>query len=255
MPTMEEYEPGTPSWVDLASTDLPTSLRFYSDLFGWTAEDQGPDAGSYHMFMLDGQAVAGAMATMMEGQPSAWTTYVSVVDADATAARIQAAGGTMFVEPMDVMTVGRMAVAGDPAGAAFGLWQPKDFPGAGIVNEPGALSWNELDTRDLDAALAFYPRVFDWEYETHKGEMDYTEWKVNGRSVAGMMAMPEMVPAEVPSHWLVYFATADCDATTEKAGELGATVTVAPMDIEPGRFSVMLDPIGAAFAVITTKAA
>jgi uncharacterized protein len=255
MPTMDNYEPGTPSWVDLASTDLPTSLRFYTGLFGWSAEDQGPDAGNYQMFEIDGRPVAGGMASMTEGQPSAWTTYVSVDDADATADRIKAAGGTLFVEPMDVMTVGRMVVAADPAGAVFGLWQPMDHKGAGIVNEPGTLTWNELNTRDLEAALAFYPQVFDWQPETHKGEMDYTEWKLRGRSVAGMMAMPEMVPAEVPSHWLVYFATGDCDATTEKAAGLGATLLAGPMDIEPGRFAVMLDPTGASFAVIKTKAA
>jgi uncharacterized protein len=253
MPTMEDYEPGTPSWVDLASTDLATSVRFYTELFGWSAEDQGADAGNYQMFMMGDRPVAGGMAAMTEGQPSAWMTYVSVDDADATADRIKAAGGMLFVEPMDVMTVGRMVVAADPTGAAFGLWQPKDHKGAGIVNEPGALTWNELNTRDVDAALAFYPKVFDWEPETHKGEMDYTEWKVDGRSIAGMMAMPEMVPPEVPAHWLVYFATDDCDATAEKATGLGATVVTGPMDIEPGRFAVVLDPVGAAFGVIKTR--
>ncbi|HLH29409.1 MAG TPA: VOC family protein, partial [Acidimicrobiales bacterium] len=139
------------------------------------------------------------------------------------------------------------------AGAPFGLWQPKDHPGAGVLNEPGALVWNELNTRDVSAALAFYPAVFGWGHETHTGAVDYTEWKVDGRSVAGMMPMPAAVPAQVPSHWLVYFGTADCDATAAKATELGASVTVPPTDIEPGRFSVMLDPTGAAFAVLQTK--
>lgn len=255
MPNVDDYEPGTPSWVDLATTDLPASVRFYTELFGWRAEDQGPDAGGYHMFTKGDRPVAGGMRTMGEGQPSAWMTYVSVADADATARRIREAGGTIMVEPMDVLTVGRMAVAFDPSGAAFGLWQPKDHRGAGVVNEPGALTWNELNTRDLKAALAFYPKVFDWVAETHTGEMDYTEWKLHGRSIAGTMAMPPMVPAEVPSHWLVYFAAADCDATVEKAKTLGATVTMPPSDIEPGRFSVMLDPTGAVFAVITSKQA
>ena len=255
MPTVDDYEPGTPSWVDLASTDLPTSVRFYTELFGWSAADQGPESGGYHMFMMGGRPIAGGMATMTEGQPSAWMSYVSVADADSTVDRIKRASGAVFVEPMDVMTAGRMAVAADPTGAAFGVWQPKDHRGAGIVNEPGTLTWNELNTRDIDAALDFYPRVFDWEPETHKGEVDYTEWKVGGRTVAGMMSMPEVVPADVPSHWLVYFATADCDVSAEKASELGGTVVTGPMDIEPGRFAVILDPTGAAFAVIATKAA
>src|ERR1700733_2782959 len=126
MPTVDDYEPGTPSWVDLASTDLPTSLAFYTGLFGWKADDQGPDSGHYQMLIKDGRPVAGAMASMMEGQPSAWMSYVSVKDADVTAAAIKDAGGMVFVEPMDVMTVGRMVVAADPTGAVFGLWQPQD---------------------------------------------------------------------------------------------------------------------------------
>lgn len=256
MPNIDDYEPGTPSWVDLATTDLPTAVSFYTELFGWEAADQGPDSGNYHMFIKNGRPVAGGMASMMEGQPSAWMTYVSVNDADATASAIKEANGTLFVEPMDVMTVGRMAVAADPTGAAFGLWQPKDHRGAGIVNEPGTLTWNELNTRDVTGALAFYPQVFGWEPDTQfMGDMEYTEWKLGGRTVAGMMAMPAMVPAEVPAHWLVYFATDDCDATVEKANGRGATALVPPTDIPPGRFAVMLDPTGAAFAVIKTKAA
>jgi predicted enzyme related to lactoylglutathione lyase len=255
MPEVDDYAPGTPCWVDLASTDLPAALRFYTQLFGWSAEDQGPDAGNYHLLTKEGANIAGAMGVMMEGQPSAWTSYVSVEDADATAGRIRDAGGALYVEPVDVMTLGRMAVAADPSGAVFGLWQPKDHRGADLVNEPGALNWNELNTRDLDGALAFYPTVFDWEPETHKGEMDYTEWKLHGRSVAGMMAMLPQVPAEVPSHWLVYFGTSDCDGTVATASGLGASVLAPPMDIEPGRFSVMSDPTGATFAVIQTKAA
>ncbi|MBV8464255.1 MAG: VOC family protein, partial [Acidimicrobiales bacterium] len=136
MPTVDEYAPGTPSWVDLASTDLPTAVGFYTKLFGWKADDQGPEAGNYHMFMKGDQPIAGGMGTQAEGQPSAWMSYVSVDDADATAARIRDAGGTLVVEPMDVMTVGRMVIAVDPTGAHFGLWQPKDHRGAGLVNEP-----------------------------------------------------------------------------------------------------------------------
>ncbi len=253
MPTIDEYAPGTPSWVDFGSTDLPASIRFYTQLFGWTAEDQGDESGNYTMFVKDGRMIAGGMKTMAEGQPSAWMTYVSVEDADATTQRIRDAGGAIFVEPMDVLTVGRMVVAADTAGAAFGLWQPKDHRGAGLVNEPGALIWNELNTRDVDASLAFYPSVFDWEPNTHKGEMDYTEWMLGGRSVAGMMAMPAAVPADVPSHWLTYFGTADCDGTAEAATKLGATVVMPPTDIEPGRFAVMVDPVGAVFGVLQSK--
>ena len=131
MPTRTSYEPGTPSWVDLASPDLAASASFYSSVFGWDAKDQGPESGHYHMIELRGIPVAGAGPIMMEGQPPAWTTYVSVTDADASIAKVKAAGGTVFVEPMDVLDVGRMAVFADPTGAAAAVWQPRRHLGRG----------------------------------------------------------------------------------------------------------------------------
>jgi predicted enzyme related to lactoylglutathione lyase len=191
------------------------------------------------------------MAIMAEGQPSAWTTYVSVEDADKTLEVAQDAGATVFVGPMDVMDIGRMAVFADPTGAAIGIWQPKTFIGAEVANEAGSFCWNELNTRNLAAAKEFYPKVFGWTANTHDMEgMQYTEWMLGDKGVAGMMAMPEMVPAEVPAHWLVYFGTDDTDATAAKAAKLGASSVVPPTDIPPGRFSVLMDPDGAAFAII-----
>ena len=255
MPTADIYEPGTPSWVDLASPDLASSAAFYTSLFGWEAEDQGADAGHYHMFTMKDLPVAGAGPIMMEGQPPAWTTYVSVVDADQTIAKVKKAGGMVFVEPMDVLDVGRMAVFADPTGAACAIWQPKQHKGAGLVNEPGSLAWNELNTRDTSTAAAFYTDVFGWDPATSQmGDMVYTEWKLGGKTIGGMMTMPAQVPAEVPSHWLAYFAVADCDATVSAATGLGATVMAPPMDIPAGRFSVLLDPAGAVFGVIALQA-
>jgi uncharacterized protein len=255
MPTVETYEPGTPSWVDLASPDLARSVAFYTSLFGWQAHDQGPEAGGYTMLEMGGLPVAGAGPVMMEGQPSAWTTYVSVDDADATIAKVKGAGGTVFVEPMDVLDVGRMAVFADSTGAALAVWQPKLHKGAGLVNEPGSLVWNELNTRDTAAASTFYRDVFGWSAETGQmGEMEYTEWKLGGKTVGAMMSMPEQIPAEAPPFWLTYFATADCDATIAAATGLGATVVAPPMDIPAGRFAVLVDPAGAAFGVIAMRA-
>jgi len=251
MPSRTSYVPGTPSWVDLASPDLGASAAFYSSLFDWDAVDQGPEAGSYHMMEKGGVPVAGAGPIMMEGQPPAWTTYVSVTDADASIAKVKAAGGMVFVEPMDVLDVGRMAVFADPSGAAAAVWQPRQHIGAGLVNEPGALAWNELSTRDVPAATAFYTEVFGWQAETaDMGGMEYTMWMLGGEQVGGMMAMPAEVPAEVPSYWLAYFGTADCDAAVAAATAAGATLTAGPVDIPAGRFAVLADPVGAMFGVI-----
>jgi uncharacterized protein len=251
MPTITSYAPGTPSWVDLASPDLPASVAFYSSLFGWDAIDQGPEAGNYRMFELGGIPVAGAAPIMMEGQPPAWTSYISVENADESIAKVKKAGGAVFVEPMDVLDVGRMAVFADPTGAAAAVWQPGKHPGAGLVNEPDTLTWNELFTRDPDGAKSFYQAVFGWEGETvEMGPMKYTEWKLGGTTIGGMLADNPGIPPEVPAHWLAYFGTADTDATVRAATDLGATLLAEPMDVPAGRFAVLADPTGAMFAVI-----
>ncbi|HLX86979.1 MAG TPA: VOC family protein [Acidimicrobiales bacterium] len=251
MPEFTSYPPGIFSWVDHGAKDIAASNSFYSGLFGWDAEDQGEDAGHYTILSKAGKTVAGNMGIMMEGQPSAWTSYVSVEDADKTVALAKDAGAMVFVEPMDVMDIGRMAVFADTTGAAIGIWQPKTFIGAELANEAGSFCWNELNTRDVPAAKAFYSQVFGWTpNDLEMPGMAYTEWKLGDRSIGGMMTMPEMVPAEVPAHWLVYFGTDDTDATVATAEKLGAATLMPPTDIPPGRFSVLMDPDGAAFAVI-----
>jgi predicted enzyme related to lactoylglutathione lyase len=251
MPQFTSYPAGTPSWVDHATTDLDASNSFYGALFGWEAEDQGEDMGHYTIMRKGGKTVAGNMKAMMEGQPSAWVSYISVADADATIELAKRAGAMVFVEPMDVADIGRMAIFADPTGAAIGIWEPKTFQGAELANEAGAFAWNELNTRDVPAAKTFYTEVFGWQPNDLDMEgMKYTEWKLADKTVAGMMTMPDMVPAEVPAHWLVYFAVDDTDATVSTAAGLGATTFVPPTDIPPGRFAVLADPDGAAFAVI-----
>jgi uncharacterized protein len=254
MPKIDEYQPGTPSWVDLATPDLPAAVSFYRDLFEWDPDDQGPEAGGYTIFRMGGEPISGAGPVMMEGQPTAWTTYVSVADADAAVAKAKEAGATVFLEPMDVMDVGRMAVFADPTGAAIAVWQPKEHKGAGIVNEPGALCWNELASRDTAAAQTFYRGVFGWDAASiDMGDMQYFEWKLGDNTIGGMMPMPTEVPAEVPSYWMAYFAVADCEAAVAKASKSGGGVTVPPTDIPAGRFAVLSDPQGAMFGVIQLK--
>jgi len=249
------YAPGTPSWVDLGSSDPVGSAKFYSDLFGWEAEVM-PDAGGYTMMSQGGQTVCGIGGLMMEGQPEVWSTYVSVADADATAAAVAAAGGMVLAPPMDVLDVGRMAVFLDDSGAAFSIWQPKTHIGASLVNEPVSLCWNELNSRDVAKSKAFYGAVFGWAGDTaDMGGTTYTEWKLGGETIGGMMEMGPQFPAEMPPNWLAYFAVADTDATVAKVTGLGGAVMMPPMDIPPGRFAVVADSDGAAFAVIKLAAA
>jgi hypothetical protein len=193
---------------------------------------------------------------MSPDMPTVWMTYVNVDSADATAAKVAAHGGVTFAPPMDVMDAGRMAVFADPVGAVFGIWQPNQHTGAQVANEPGTYCWSELITTDLDASKAFYGAVFGWEAEDQGppgGPPAYTEWKLAGRSVGGMMAKSPDMPAEMPPSWGVYFAVADTDATVAKAQELGASLFMGPTDIEPGRFAVLADNVGAVFSVLQLK--
>jgi predicted enzyme related to lactoylglutathione lyase len=251
---VESYEHGVPSWVDLGTADFAKAGEFYSALFGWSVQAGPPEAGGYALAELRGRPVAGIGPQQNPGPP-VWSTYVNVDDADAVVAKVAGAGGMVFMAPFDVMDVGRMAVFADPTGAAIGVWQPKLHKGAGIVNEPGTLTWNELMTTDTAAAEGFYATVFGWGAVTHgEGVGAYTEFQVAGRSIAGMMVKPPEMPAEVPPYWGVYFAVADTDATAARVTELGGTIMMAPQDIEPGRFAVAFDPTGAMFSVITMKA-
>jgi predicted enzyme related to lactoylglutathione lyase len=252
---IETYEHGVPSWVDLGTPDIAKASAFYSALFGWTVNEGPPEAGGYAIAELRGRPVAGLGPQQSPGPPY-WTTYVNVDDADKVVAKAGDAGGTVFVPPMDVMDVGRMAIFADPAGAVIGVWQPKEHKGAGIVNEPGTLTWNELMTTDVAAAKTFYNAVFGWGDVTHgEGAGAYTEFQVAGRSIAGMMEKPAELPAEMPPFWGIYFAVADTDATAKRIGELGGSIMMPPRDIEPGRFAVGVDPTGAAFSVMTMKTA
>lgn len=204
------------------------------------------------MALLRGKPVAGMMPPPIPGIPSNWTTYVCVADADEAAAKVQAAGGQVLQPPMDVFEFGRLAVFSDPVGAVFAIWQPRSHLGSGLANEPGAFTWNELMTTDVEASKTFYSTVFGWEAsdESMPGFV-YTQFEVAGRPVAGMMPRPPEVPAEVPPFWAVYFAIADTDAACDWISGHGGQVLMPPKDIPPGRFAVAADPQGATFSLIT----
>ncbi|MFC5745470.1 VOC family protein [Actinomadura rugatobispora] len=260
MPDRTSYEPGTPCWVDLGTPGIESSKAFYGGLFGWHARpSDDPAAGGYTIMTLGGEdprPVAALMPQTVEGQPVAWCTYVSVTDLDATVDAVRGAGGQVLMEPMDVLDQGRMAIFADAVGAVVGAWQPLEFQGAGVVNEPGAYCWSELACRDTETAEEFYRAVFGWEAETSPfGTTIYTEWSnPGGAETAGMLLMDDQWPREIPPHWMVYFAVADCDAAAALAGELGGAVPVPPADLPIGRFAVLSDPQGGHFSVIRLNA-
>lgn len=245
------HSPGTPSWIDIG-TDVEGAKTFYGGLFGWEAAAAGPaeETGGYGFFTIEGKMVAGVGPAQEPGPPH-WTAYVAVGDADDTARAVETAGGKVIVAPMEVMDAGRMAIFADPLGAVFAVWQAAGHTGVELSGEPGTLNWVELNTRDVDASRQFYESVFGWNAETHEGEMPYTEFHNDGPSVAGMAAIPDGAPAELPSHWLVYFGVEDVDGTADQARELGGDVLLGPVDV-PGmlRFAVLRDPQGASFGVL-----
>jgi uncharacterized protein len=238
------YGPGVPCWVDTWRDDADAAVGFYTDLFGWEAA-----RGEYSLFRLRGRDVAGVGAGA--AGPPAWTTYVWVDDADATATTAAAAGGSLIREPFDSLDGGRIALVADPAGAVFGVWQPGEHRGAEVVNEPGAWAMSLLSTPDTDAATAFYGAVFGWQTEDFGGA---TMWRLPGY-VGGEPQQP--VPRDVVAvmtageraGWTPGFWVADADAAAAKATELGGTLIVPPFDNGVGRTAVLADPAGAAFSV------
>src|SRR4051794_9080682 len=201
------------------------------------------------MFTLDG-ALAGGLSPMMgQGQPPAWMTYMATADADATAAAVRSAGGSVIVEPMDVMASGRFGVFADDVGAVFGVWQPGEHRGAQAVNRDGALTWDELATAEPEAAQLFYGAVFGWTLDPIEdgGRVVYASWKLDGRLIGGLL--PQL-PAGVPPNWLVYFGVPDLDAGVAEAERLGARTLLPRRDVPAGAFAVLADPQGATFALL-----
>ncbi len=247
MPEKSSYQPGEPTWVDLATDDLDAAIAFYTGLFGWEVERGGEEMGGYSLALRNGKRLAGISPKMQPAQPTAWSCYVSTDDADKTAELVQGAGGAVMVPPMDVMDIGRMAVFLDPTGAAISAWQPRLHTGAEVIGEEGTFSWSELSSRDQDRAIPFYESVFGWVAHRSPG---YTEFHLGEETVAGCMDMPEMVPAEVPSYWMPYFQAEDPAAKAQEAAGLGGTLLVPFMEMENVAFSVVQDPQGAVFGLL-----
>ena len=248
------WEPGTPCWVDLIVTDVEAAATFYGELFGWDCQEGPPEAAGYRMCMLEGRPVAGIGPGPADRDlPSVWTTYLATADADATARLVMEHGGSLMMEPFDVLDVGRMGVAFDPSGAPFGLWEAKSHLGASVVNEPGTLTWNECMTRDYRGTQDFYRAVFGYVYdEIGDDSFRYAAISVGGRVVAGIGELTRQMPPEVPSHWMTYFASDDVDRSVKRSTSLGALLRTGPMDTPYGRMAVVEGPQGEVFSMITT---
>jgi predicted enzyme related to lactoylglutathione lyase len=267
------YLPGVPCWVDTSQPDPAAAVAFYGGLFGWDFEDAMPpgSAGTYFIARLRGGDVA-AVGSQFEGGPAmaVWNTYVWVESADDAASKVEDAGGRLEMDPFDVVDASRVAVFTDPEGATFRVWQAKKHRGARIVNEPGSLNFNVLNTRDVEAAKSFYGSVFRWETLGLGGGA--MAWTLSGYGDFVKQSDPELpermaeagVPEgfedviaalnpiaddqpDVPAHWSVTFAVADADATAERAAELGGQVVVPPFDAPFVRMTVITDPQGATF--------
>lgn len=253
MATITTYRNGVPNWADVATTDVAAAVEFYTQLFGWDAEDQGQEAGHYHMFSIDGASVAGLGPQQEgDGSPPLWITYIAVDDLDATLAKVEGAGGVVSVPRMDIPGAGSMAAIHDPSDGICALWQADQHIGSELVNVPNTVVWNELTTRDAPAAMAFYGEVLGCDFAAMDPDAPdgYQLMMVGERVVGGVLPMEGDDWGDMPSHWMTYFGCTDTDATAARVKELGGAVSVEPFDLPVGRVAVCNDPTGNAFSVI-----
>jgi uncharacterized protein len=258
MSERDSYKPGEFCWVDLASADFEASKKFYADLIGWEWEEAGPadETGGYGFFTYKGKQVCGGGPVQAPGQPSAWSSYVKVEDADASTAKVEEAGGTVIAPPFELpQESGRMAVCQDPGGAFFSVTQQRRHSGAELVNEIGCWTWCNLLTRDLEGMERFYGDVFGWETaKNEEAPEGILNWQMEGQrwpeGLGGLMQIPDEFPAEVPSYWEVYFLVEDLDRGMETIKSAGGQIMAGPIEIPVGRIAAGPDPQGAWVALM-----
>jgi len=245
MPFVTEFPEGAFCWIELTTSDRAAATDFYTKVFGWTTEEVPMgEEGPYVILLQNGQ-FAGALNQRRDPNiPPNWASYIAVDNVDASAEKVKSLGGNIIAEPFDVMDIGRMAFATDPAGAAFAMWQAIG-PGKFVRDEANTLCWNELMTNDTAGAEKFYTSLFGW---TAKGGADYTEWHLAGHGIGGMI---DKMPPGVPPNWVPYFMVDDTDAMVDAIKAGGGSVHMGPMDFpHVGRFALVADPQGASFYVI-----
>lgn len=258
MPAHHKALIGAPCWIDLMTSDTIRARDFYSNLFGWTADEPNPAFGGYFNFRKDGALVAGCMAGQPgAGQPDVWSIYLATDDATKTVALATANGGQIYVEPMPVADLGTMAVVGDPAGGTIGVWQPGTHAGFGIVGEPGTPSWFELHTRRYDDAVSFYRQVFRWNTnDVSQGpDFRYTLVVDGDQQLAGVMDASAWLPEGAPAQWSIYFGVDNVDATLTKVATLGGEIVRRAEDTPYGRLAEVTDATGAVFKLRGPNAA
>jgi len=241
-----------PAWVDLGTKDPAAARDFYAKVFGWDIEvNPDPQYGGYGMARINGQDAAGIGGLQMAEQPSAWSVYIGTDDIDALSERVKAAGGSVVAPAFGVGDQGKMAVFADPGGAVISAWHATRMGGF-QTHGPNAFGWAELNARGVDKSLPFYEKVFGWTLKpSGSPDQPYTEFEVDGESIGGAAEMNPMVPAETPNYWLVYFTVDNVDTSHKKALDAGARELLAPMDFPGGRMSIVSDPQGAAFGLMT----
>lgn len=241
---------GAPCWVDLMSSDPEASKAFYGGLFGWEAEAANPDFGGYTNLTKDGERVAGLMQAQPDmGASDVWSVYLAVDDAQATIDAAGKSGGAVIVGAEAVADLGVMGVVTDPGGAVIGMWQPGTHRG-GLVATTGAPCHFELHTRDHDASVAFYQRVFGWKTDPVGDSPDFRYTLLAGMpdgEGAGIMDASAFLPDDVPAHWAVYFQVDDVDAALARTEELGGATVAAAERTPYGVLATATDSTGAMF--------
>jgi predicted enzyme related to lactoylglutathione lyase len=253
MSTREHAIMGNPCWIDLMTTNVEAARAFYGELFSWEAGEASNEFGGYFMFTRDDVAIAGAMPMELGGPiPDTWSTYLAVPDAAAAVSRAEAAGATVAAPVVQIADLGSMAVLIDPVGAAIGLWQPIQFQGFGVIDEPRAPRWFELHARDYDRAVAFYREAFSWDTRemNHLADVRYTTANNGEQSFAGLMDATGQLPEGSPSYWLVYFGVDSVDASLDIIRAHGGSVLSPAMDTPFGRLAGVADPTGAMFTIL-----
>ncbi|MEU6220318.1 VOC family protein [Streptomyces sp. NPDC047022] len=251
--THKRHAPGTPCWVSLMVHAMAPTQDFYRALFGWDFRPGPQPLGPYVRALLDGYEVAGIGRLPLDRHlPIAWTPYLGSHDVDATAEQVRSCGGTVGVGPLDAAEAGRLAIACDPAGAVFGIWQAADHLGTGLTGVSGTPVWNELLTYDTAGVAKFYQTVFGYEEEpVVSPDFDYVTLHVDGRPVAGIHGVGHTLPRDRGAHWMTYFQVSDADKTAERAAELGGHIVRALCTTALGRMITVADPEGATFSVVS----